>query len=513
MDSIAKLMEKFGVFFKELPIQKKIMLVLGVAAAAAAVTGGAMYTGRQEFAVLFSGLEPQDSGAVVTKLKEMQIPVQLDGGGSVVMVPEERLAEARVSLAERGLPQSGVGFELFDDQKTGMTSFAQHLNFQRALQGELTRTINRISGIAGSRVHLVIPEPSPFLRNKEDPRASVYVKLKAGAALRQEQVAGIVHLVTGSVNGISAEDVTVIDDKGRVLHGGGSGMAGLSDGQVGYRQGLEAEYKQKIENALGRVLGPGRAIAQVTADLDFSLVERTEEIYDPEKTAVRSEKRSEEKRTMQKGEPGGSPGTPSNLPPGGESGSQGQNEQGSKSSESVTYEIAKKIERTTEQVGDVKKLAVAVVVDGKYETDGKGATTYSPRTDDEMVLITKVVQSAIGYDPTRGDKVEVVNMPFQTEEILEAEPAADNGGLVGQIIRAVIVLVGIALIFFTVVRPVMKTTPQYATVRHAMPAIPGQPRPAMMPMPGQELSADEVKALAAGDIDRTVLAIREWLEE
>jgi len=266
------------------------------------------WSNRPDYRVLYSNLSEGDAAAVVSKLKEMKIPYRLEGAGHSILIPAGQVYETRLQLATSGLPQGGgIGFEIFDRTNIGMTDFVQHLNYQRALQGELSRTINQFSEVETSRVHLSLPRKSLFVEDQKEARASVILKLKQGRSLGRSQVQGIVHLVASSAEGLNPTNITVVDTQGHLLSepGDSDPMARLGQSQWEFKTNLEKTLEKRVQTMLEKAVGENRVIVRVSADLDFKQIEETEETFDPETPAVRSEQRSEEKTKGGYPEPSG----------------------------------------------------------------------------------------------------------------------------------------------------------------------------------------------------------------
>lgn len=401
----------------------KRLLVGGVVAACVlAFALLIMLANRTEYRPLFTNLASEDAGEIVKKLKEAKTPYQITPDGKGIMVPADRVYELRLSLASEGLPQGGgVGFEIFDRKNFGMTEFVQKLNYQRALQGELARTISQISGVEQVRVHLVIPEKSLFKEAEKPPTASVVMKMKGGKTLKDGEVQGVVHLVASSVEGMNADNVTVLDSRGKILSKGDAGTADASAKATTAMQETQRNYEKNMEDRLqtllDKVVGGGKSVARVTATFDFKQVERVEEKFDPETIAVRSEQRSEEKSGGSNASVG-VPGVQTNL---GRTaaGTGGATGGGSKNDETLNYEVSRSTSRTIEPVGTLSKVSVAILVDGKYDEvaaakDGKEAKPkYVPRSPDELQKIEALVKGAVGFDAQRGDQISIQNIPFQ----------------------------------------------------------------------------------------------------
>lgn len=402
----------------------KRMLVGGVVVASLlAFTALIMLANRTDYRPLFTNLSSEDAGEIVKKLKDAKTPYQISPDGKGVMVPSDKVHELRLSLASEGLPQGGgVGFEIFDRKNFGMTEFVQKLNYQRALQGELARTISQISGVEQARVHLVIPEKTLFKESEKPPTASIVLRMKGTKALRDAEVQGVVHLVAASIEGMSADNVTVLDSRGKILSKGEGSSGDLSAKMTSTMQETQRAYERNIEERLqtllDRVVGGGKTVARATAIFDFKQVERVEEKFDPETIAVRSEQRSEEKAGGTLAATG-VPGVQTNLgrnAPGTAGGAIGG---GSKNDETLNYEVSRSTSRTIEPVGTLSKVSVAILVDGKYEAPAavkegeSGQPKYIPRSPEELQKIEALVKGAIGFNAERGDQLSIQNIPFQ----------------------------------------------------------------------------------------------------
>ncbi|HEY3347786.1 MAG TPA: flagellar basal-body MS-ring/collar protein FliF [Nitrospirota bacterium] len=415
MENISRAADAVG----GMPAQKKVMLFAIIGGVILGMTMLVNWARTPEFSVLFANLEQDDVQLVVGKLKEKKVEYKL--AGSAVMVPDNQVYELRMELAGEGIPKGGgVGFEIFDKSSLGMTEFVQKLNYKRALQGELARTVRQLSEVEDCRVHLVIPERTLFVNNQERSRASVVLKLRSGMSLSQEQSMGIVHLVASAVEGLSPNDITVVDTKGRVLSkpADEDGIGMLSSTQLEYKRAVEKDLESRVQSMLETVLGAGKAVVRVTADMDFTRQELSEERYDPQASVIRSQQKSNEKEQNGKYESAGIPGVASNIP-----GKDGQFQQQAKNgngpsserqSETSNYEISMSKTHTVKPTGQVRTLSAAILIDGTYKEKEKGKSVFVPRPQEEMAKLTGIVQSALGYNQTRGDKVEVVNVPFET---------------------------------------------------------------------------------------------------
>lgn len=422
--------------FNELEPRRKVALMVALAAVFAVIIGSVLWAQTPDYRTLYNGLSEKDGGAVIESLQKQNIPYKMTEGGSIA-VPSHMLYEARLKLAAQGLPKGGtVGFELLDNQKFGISQFQENINYQRALEGELTRTIETLSTVQGARVHLAIPKPTVFVREEQKPSASILVNLYAGHELDKEQIAGIVHLVARSVPEMIPANVSIIDQNGKMLTSGRdqTSPTGLDASQLEYLLEVEHGYERRIEDILVPLMGPENVRAQVTADLDFSLVDQTAETYRPNTTPDQSSIRSQQtlETNDQNPQPSGVPGALSNQPPGAASApinapsatgtSSAATSGGSQHKEStVNYELDKTVSHTRKQVGNVKRLSVAVVVNNKFSKDKKGKLVNRPLTKDELTQVYNLAKEAMGFSLARGDTLNVVNAPF-TLGTSEPEP-------------------------------------------------------------------------------------------
>jgi len=479
-------MADFAEEIKNLPMKKVFALLLVIVLV---VTAGILlvtWSQKADFQLLYSNLSEEDSGAIVQKLNELKIPYSTTGGG--VMVPADKVYEVRLQLASQGLPQGGgVGFELFDKTSFTMTDFVQKLNYRRALQGELARTIRSLAEVEQCRVHLAVPEKSLFMQKEERPKASVLLKLRAGRKLSPGQVQGIVHLLSSSVEGLDPKDVSVVNNSGEMLTAIVDDTFGASGGQIEYQRNFEKDLETRVISMLEPVVGKGKVKTRVAASLDFTKVEKTEEKYDPDSQVARSEQRNAEKSSS--GTSGGVPGVASNLPGRQQTVTQaGSTSSSEKKNETINYEISKTISRITGALGGIKRLSVVVLVDGTYAApQGSTEKKYSPRTEDEVRQFEDMVKKAIGFTTERGDEVKVVNMPFEVvalEETVETAAPSPVMPLVMTGAKYLIPLVGVVLLFLFVIRPLMKTLTE------------ASPRPQMM-LPQQAMAEQQKGAIAA----------------
>jgi len=377
-----------------------------------------------DYDYLYTNIDQADAGEVIAALKEAGVKYQIDNRS--IMVQRGKVHELRMKMAAKGLPKTkGIGFEIFDDQKLGTSNFVQQLNYNRALQGELSRSISQMEKVDLARVHLVTPKKTLFKEDETEPTASIVVKLKTGQKLENDEVKSIMHLVSSAVMNLNPKNITVIDSNGSML----SKATGQEDQFWGnspleYKGKIEKELGARVEEMVSHVVGVGKVIANVTVELDFKKEEKTEEIFDPDQVVVRSEKRVKEARQNSENSAGGVPGTQANTPqPANAPGGGSQATTSDRARDLINYEINKVVRHTVRQAGDMRRLSVAVLVDGTYEMedeDGKMVEKYKPRTVEEIRKIRELVKRAVGFDGERSDSIEVVSVPFQTS-VLEDE--------------------------------------------------------------------------------------------
>jgi|Deesub1362A_J573_1020465.scaffolds.fasta_scaffold00398_11 flagellar M-ring protein FliF len=497
---------------KNWPTKKKVTLLLVLALSIATLILTFAWSQRPEYHVLYSNLAETDAGSVVQKLREMKVPYELSGGG--ILVPADRVYDLRLQLAAQGLPQGGVvGFELFDKTDFGTTDFVQKLNYRRALQGELARTIMSLSEVEAARVHLAIPERTLFMREESRPSASVLVKLKPGRTLTRRQVQGIVHLVSSSVEGLNPEEVTIVDQRGEMLTQRGDDAIGLSSSQLEYQRSYEKDMESRILNILEPVVGKGKVRAKVAATIDFTRSEKTEERFDPEGQVIISEQRNIEKSTASG--PGGVPGVVSNLPGNIASQVASSSAQSQKKNEVINYEVSKITSHVVSAVGQVKKLSVAVLVDGTYTVDeATGERKYTPRSEEELKHYEELVKRAIGFTEERGDKIRIANMPFETIPEVEELPEESKEYLpiVVTVAKYLVPVIAVILFFLFVLRPLMKSLSTPPVVQQ-VPELP-QPvpelesvEPKVAGVKGKVIEWVENNPNQAADL------IKSWIEE
>jgi flagellar M-ring protein FliF len=488
-------------------IVRQFALIFGVAAAVA--IGFWIFSWMQEpnYGVLYGNLDKSEAGQILDALQQLNIPYKLDDSTGAILVPSQSIPDARIKLASQGLPKStiGGGFAnlLTQDNTFGISESKENLIYQKALEQELARTISSLSNVKAARIHLAIPKQSVFLRNRRKPRASVIVSLYAGRRLSDGQVAAISHLVSSSVPNLDVDNVTVVDQKGRLLTDGEqtSEMA-LSSTQFDYARKLEKNYIERIENILIPILGADAVRAQVTADIDFTYNEQTQELYNPDSKVPVSEQITEEQSSGKT--TGGVPGALSNQPPAAAEVPEKSNAKGTTTStspnsrssrkETRNFEIDKTISHTRYAMGRVKRLSAAVVVDDKVLVNNKGKRTRIARSPEEINRITELVKKAIGFNIQRGDSVNVINESFTEPLIPEAlppKPLWEQSWLwdaVKQVMGGLLIL----LILFGVLRPVIRNLVKSIEPFYKLPATASVNVPAL-----PEMSEDQVSLSGA----------------
>lgn len=513
-------MEKYLEQVKALSKGRMTVILAAAAFIVAAAVVFALWNQGPDYQVLYANMSGEDSGAVITRLKEKKIPFRVDG--SAITVPADKVYETRMELAGEGIPQGGgIGFEIFDKTSFGVTEFVQKVNYKRALQGELSRTISQIKEVESARVHLVIPEKGVFLDDAKKARASVVVKLRAGKALTQGQVSSIVHLVANSAENLRPEDVTVVDTAGRMWSKGSEddGSMRLTATQLEYKRAMEKDMEARIQSMLEKAVGPDKVVARVSVDVDNKQVEKTEERYDPDGQVVRSEQRNKE-QTTGAAFSAGVPGVMSNMPasPRGQTGGASTPAQSNRQDEVINYEISKVTSRVIEGTGDINRISVSLLVDGTYETvkgaDGAEEKKFTARTDEEIAKYTEMVKGVIGFSQDRGDSVAVVSAPFTSEmqEIgmeMEKEPLI-QANMIPTIIRyASIVLISVLAIVF-LLRPIVKRlTEERVALESIRDSMPG----AFNRGAGSALAEGAGLSIGPGDTDDATVRVKKLVQQ
>jgi flagellar M-ring protein FliF len=425
--------------------------------------------GSFNYGVLFANLSAKDSGLIMEQLKAKKVPYKLEAGGSVVKVPENKISELRIELAASGLPEgSGVGFEIFDKSSLSTTDFVQNINYIRAIEGELSRTISELREVNNAKVHITLPKRSVFIDEQEEAKASIVLKLRPGARVSGNIIPAILHLTAQSVEGLKPENIAIVDIHGTLLSrpkGGDDDMfAGLSSSQMAYQKKMESGLSRKIIALLEPHVGSGKVKANVRLKLDFNKVESTEETVDPNSIAKVSEK-TETNSASGGVKGGGVPGVSSNVAQAGATagGATPATPSKSKSEKTlVNYEVSKKVTRTSKPVGEIQHLSVAVLVDDAVTVqvqDGELVRQAQKRTQQEIDTIQRIVQASIGFNSQRGDVIEVANLSFDTSSETVSdfyESRQKSRDLIDAAIKYGGYALGLLFLIFVILKPLSK---------------------------------------------------------
>ena len=506
--------------FGALPVVKQLGLMVALAATIALGVAVVLWSQTPNYSLLYANLSAQDLAGVATSLDDAGIPYKVEHGSGSILVPSSKVHDLRLRLAAQGLPQSNeVGFELMEKESGfGTSRFLERARYQRALEGELAKSINSLSSVESARVHLAIPKKSVFLRERAKPSASVLVRLRPGGTLNETQVAGIVHLLAASVPGLEPEAVTVVDQRGRLLSDTQTQRElALNASQFEYNRRLEEEYTKRILEILSPIVGAAGVRAQVTADLDFTVMEETREIYKPDQAAVRSERIKEQQTTD--GEPEGVPGALSNQPP--RRGSLNTTEVGRKNLNKLSkevvrnYEVDRAISHSKYAPGRIKRLSIAVVLDYRKQLDEKGNMQQSPLEQAELERITELVKKAVGFDAARNDSINVINIPFQNDSPAEGE---DEGiplwqqSWIWDLARPLAGALFVLLLSLGVLRPMLKNLAETGRIIESetnaqrLPQGAGAAAVAGLPVPEEQPGAGAEAARAAATATATAAA-------
>ncbi len=436
----------FALIIDRIKADPKVPLMVAGAAAIAVIVALFLWMRSPDYRVLLSNLSAKDGGDIVSQLTQMNMPYQLADNGSAILVPADKVHELRLKLAQAGLPKGGnTGFELLDKEQFGISQFSEQVNYQRALEGELSRTIESLSPVQTARVHLAIPKPTLFVREQKSPTASVTVGLLPGRALDEGQISAIVHMVSGSVSGLTSSNVIIVDKTGRLLTNNDNSQQSVSTSQMRLTQETEARLKQRIEDLLAPLVGRANVQAQVTAQVDYSKVEQTAEEYkpnqQPDSAAVRSRQSSQSQQNSNGG-PGGVPGALSNQPVSAPSApvetakadtkdnknaspadNKSNSNINSQSDETTNYEVDRKISHTQRQIGVVDRLSVAVIINWLPQKKEDGTEEMQPLPPEMIKEIESLTREAMGYSVSRGDSLSITNSRFTDEGQLTEEPS------------------------------------------------------------------------------------------
>ncbi|MFG1483108.1 flagellar basal-body MS-ring/collar protein FliF [Halobacteriovorax sp. GFR7] len=461
-DFFDKMLRNFKEFYGELDAGKKISLFAVTGVILVFLLGVVLWATHTNYKVLYSDLNKEDMTKVEVFLSQNNVEKKTSADGKTISIPEDMIETVRLKMMTSGFSFSGtVGYEVFDNQSFGTTSFVQKVNKQRALEGELIKTIKHLRGVKRARVHLNIPESSPFVSEKKPPTASVVLELNRGVTLTEQEIKGISSLVASSVEGMRGEGVVILDHRGKKLSENiGDAMTANTANRLALESKLNRKYEKQIEDILTRVVGAGKVIAKVSVDMDFTESVSTQTTYDSENKAVLSEVTNTQNLQGSRPSPQGIPGARSNLP--GEQPQPGVPETRNdvkKELATRNYNVPKKVTRSKSPTASVRKISAAVMVDGKHVTqtvDGKTVTKYEPWSEADIANFQAIVASTLGIDNRRGDVITIKNMEFQQED-LEAIDALmrerENRELIKNIFKYLAIGLTISLFFFVVVRP------------------------------------------------------------
>jgi len=431
------LRERFFLPFQNLMLAQRITMLMVFSIAILGTVAIVKWAVQPDYVILVSDVDPADTQPIIDELEAQNVPYKITQNGRAIMVPSKQLYQSRINLASKNLPAtSGLGYEIFDKTDIGVSEFVQQLNYRRALEGELSRTIQSMAEIDKARVHIVFPKERVFKEDQEQASASIFLSLKGRAQLREEQINGIAQLVAGSIEGLDINQVTIVDSHGKVLtrNRKTDSLAAMNETQLELQLQLERYLEEKAQIILDRFLGPGNSVVKTTADLDFRRIEKTNEIYDPDNAAVLSEETSTQ------------------------TGMDSSNYGEMNSEHTITnYQITKTMEHIFEDTGSIKRLTVAILVNDRQvkntDTDGNTVIEYNPRTADELLRIETLAKNAIGFNTERGDELVVQNLAFEGESwvTMDSLPQENNfweqwGSIIQKVVIGLLILIGYFMI-------------------------------------------------------------------
>jgi flagellar M-ring protein FliF len=462
---ITTLMAQFRSFFNGLPPLKRNSIIASTIVAGVGIFLVTTMLTRTDYVPLFQNVSADQLPLVLENLRKKNVPFKMDDEGHSILVPRELLPATQMAImAEMGGSKVGsMGLELFEKQDFGVTSYAQKINYQRAIQGELMRAINTLTAIKQSKVLLALPNKKTFLEEGGQPTASVVVELHPGKMLSPDQVNGITHLVASAVEGLDPSKVVVVDDKGKVLSKNYDTSTGVSAELLDMKKSQETQLEEQIESILSHVVGSGKVIARVSAVLNPKTTDSIEESVDPEQTAIRGQSSEEEMMDGSRNSPTGVPGSRANLPGAQDQGTVGLTQNIKKETKTTNYTVPTTKRKVTEAAGGITKLSVAVLVDGlvtqEKGADGKMAEKWAPRSAEELAKYTSIVKNAIGFDAKRGDSVQIENIKFEHEDFAEADKlltSLDRDKILRALFKWSLLGFSLVLFFFIVVKPFMR---------------------------------------------------------
>lgn len=524
--------------FYGLPLLRQLGLMAGLAASVAIGVAVVLWSQQPDYRMLYSNLAEQDSAAITTALDSAGIRYSFSDGTNTILVPANRVHDARLKLAGEGLPRgAGSGFELLEEKNGfGVSQFMENARYQRALEGELAMTISALNTVRTARVHIAIPKQTAFARNQRQPSASVTVDLYPGRSLNEGQSAAISHMVAASIPNLEVQNVTIIDQSGRLLTSGDvDDDMRLTATQFDYRKRIEDHYIRRIEDILSPITGPGSVRAQVNADIDYTVTQETREIFNPDQRAIRSEQIVEENFGNGRNSPIGIPGSLSNQPPMLDEQMAEENENGRPAGNSTrrnvrNFELDKTISHSRMNGGVLQRLTAAVVVDDHKRIDENGEMVSVPLSEEELTRLTQLVREAVGFSTERGDSVNVINASFTpVQEIdMTPEPVSALAGFdVGSMLKQLLAIFVVGFLIIGVLRPVLrelaargKSTPMAALaadggdqgIADDQLSLSGDGRPALpRGQQGFEQNRDAARNLASQDPKRVAQVVKNWV--
>jgi flagellar M-ring protein FliF len=519
-------------------MKAKLTLAVGVAALIALIVTAAIWGSQPDYRVLFSNISDKDGGAIVAQLSQMNVPYKYSEGGGALMVPADKVHEARLKLASQGLPRGGnVGFEVMDGQKFGVTQFQEHINYQRALEGELARSIQSLASVQAARVHLAMPKQSVFLREQQKPSASVILTLHAGRMIDQHQVAGITHLISSSISDLSPKQVSILDQNGKLLSAqvDASGSQNYDSTQLNYVREVEDGLSRRVIGLLEPLVGRESVRAQVSADLDFTQIESTAETFAPNqgadaKASIRSQT-TLEANTAANGGAGGVPGALSNLPaaptsapisgaPAASTASPTNANSNGRREAVTNYEVDKTVRRIRNQTGTVKRVTAAVLINHRKTIEADGKVTYAAINEAEMAQIQALVREAIGFNKERGDSINIVNAPFSQDPVTAAPETVwwkdpSNVSLAKEIGKGFALMLGLLVIVFGVIRPAINSATSAMATPKEGPKLPPDATNDTLALPAPASAAaiqvEKIREIAKNDPAIVANVVRQWV--
>ena len=512
MENLQNLFKGFSAILKRLSLTQMLLMAAIVLISLIGLLFLVGVFKTVSYGTLYSDLQADEAGEITAKLSEMGVDYKLTDGGGSIKIPSHKVYQTRISLASLGLPAGGsIGYAIFDKTNLGMTDFVQKVNYRRALEGELSRTISGLEEVRAARVHIVIPERRLFEEDQKQATASVVLKLTGAGMLNKRQLFGITHLVASSVEGLQAENITVVDNWGNLLSSpqGGDPMMALSASQLEMKKSVESYLESKAQSLLVSALGNSGAVVRIDAELDFDRVNKTVETYDPDNVAVRSEERLE----TSVADSSSSIGVDTSMAGGREV-----------TERIITnYEVPRTVETVASSTGNIKKLSIAVLIDGRYEQveneEGDLERQYIPREEAELQKLSAIVKRAVGFDNTRNDEFEIVNIAFDTSDFEQEQVALDKIGQKNfylDVGKKVLTVLGLLLAFLYVkkkLKKVFKAIAGYAPPAPSKQTLTRPPEEEVIVEPPKPKLVDKMKMVAEEQPDELTKVIKTMMSE